>query len=312
MSLARKGIILIALVMALSMPAACGPAATPTSAPTATPTAVPIPALTQAPTPTPKLADPEVILATTTSTADTGLLDVLLPDFQAETGYHVKPVAVGSGAAIAMGEKGDADVLLVHAPSLETPLMDKGVATARLLVMHNSFAIVGPASDPAKIRGMTAALDAFKKIADSKSLFVSRGDNSGTDVAEKALWTMVGVTLSGQSWYQESGQGMGATLGVASEKAGYTYTDWGTWLALKSKLQLSVMVTGDPVFLNIYHVMPVNPEKFPKVNAAGGKAFADYMVSPRAQALIKNYGVDRFGEPLFIPDAGKKEEDVGK
>ena len=161
-----------------------------------------------------------MILATTTSTQDSGLLDVLVPLFEKQTGYKVKTVAVGSGAAMTMGEKGEADVLLVHAPASEVKFMDAGHGIDRKLVMHNDFIIVGPTADPAAIKGMTSAIDALKKIAASGTVFVSRGDNSGTDQLEKKLWTSTGITPKGQTWYQESGQGMGATLTIASEKGG--------------------------------------------------------------------------------------------
>jgi len=309
MAWTRTAVVGAVLVTLLAL-AACGPAATPTPAPTATaaPTLAPTP--TQAPTATPqKPANPDVILATTTSTQDTGLLDVLIPDFKARTGYSVKPIAVGSGAALVMGQRGEADVLLVHAPSSELALVQDGTVSDRLLVMHNSYAIVGPAGDPAGIRGLTVAVDAMERIASKQSLFISRGDNSGTHQMEKSLWGKAGVTPSG-TWYQEAGQGMGATLNIASEKGGYTLTDRGTYLAQKKNLGLEMLVQGDAALLNIYHVMPVSQAKFPKVNAEGGKAFAEYMVSPRAQAIIKDFGVDKFGEPLFIPDAGKRVEEL--
>jgi len=248
-----------------------------------------------------------VILATTTSTYDTGLLDVLIPKFEEKTGYLVKPIAVGTGKALALAERGEADVLLVHAPRAEKPLVDKGVVINRRLVMHNYFAIVGPPDDPAGIRGIRDAAAALASIARAQALFISRGDNSGTHKKERELWASAGVEPGG-AWYQETGQGMGATLVVASEKAGYTLTDRGTFLALKKNLGLEVLVEGDPRLLNVYHVMQVNPDRFPKVNATGARAFVEFMVSPQVQAIIRDYGVARFGEPLFIPDAGKQEE----
>ncbi len=280
--------------------------ATPTTAPAA-PTATAVPAT---PTTPPKPARTEVILATTTSTRDTGLLDVLIPDFEKKTGYTVKPIAVGTGAALAMGQRGEADVLLVHAPASEKELMAAGHGASRSLVMHNDFVFVGPKDDPAGIKGTAKAVDALKMIAEKQSLFISRGDDSGTDKMEKSLWKTAGVEPGG-SWYQESGQGMGATLRIASEKAGYTLTDRGTYLSLKKTLGLDVMVEGDPVLLNVYSVIPVNKAKHPDINAEGGQAFADYMVAPETQEIIKNYGVDKFGEPLFKADADKKYEDLG-
>jgi tungstate transport system substrate-binding protein len=248
-----------------------------------------------------------VILATTTSTQDSGLLDVLLPLFEKKTGYSVKTIAVGSGQAMAMGERGEADVLLVHSPDAEKKFMEKGFGSKRMLVMHNDFVIVGPAADPAKITGVKSAPEAFKNIAETQSLFMSRGDNSGTHAKEKAIWKASGITCAGQKWYQETGLGMGQTLGVAAEKKGYTLADRGTYLSLKNKLGLEILCEGDRSLLNVYHVIVVNPAKWPKVNTAGAKAFADFMVSQEAQTVIKEFGVERFGQPLFFPDAGKKE-----
>lgn len=253
----------------------------------------------------------EVILATTTSTYDTGLLDVLVPDFQVKTGYVVKPIAVGTGQALALGERGEADVLLVHAPASEMKLVASGAAIDRRLVMHNSFAIVGPAADPAGIKGGKDAAAAFRKIAAGGALFVSRADDSGTHQMEKSLWAKAAAQPAGR-WYQETGQGMGATLRVASEKGAYTLTDRGTLLSLKKTLSLEVLVEGDPLLLNLYSVMRVNPDRYPKVNAQGARAFADYLVSQETQGIIKTFGVDKFGEPLFVADAGKKEEDLAR
>lgn len=256
-------------------------------------------------------ANPNIILATTTSTRDSGLLDVLLPVFEKQTGYKVKPIAVGSGAALAMGQKGEADVLLVHSPSAEKPLVDDKTAVNYQLLMHNDFIVVGPAGDPAKIKGLKTLNEVFKAIADSKSVFISRGDKSGTDTKEKALWKKAGITPTG-TWYQESGVGMGQTLTVASEKAGYTLTDRATYLANKKNLQLDILREGDADLLNVYHVMQVNPEKFPKVNKDGAKAFVDFMISADTQKLIGEYGKDKYGQALFIPDYGKKMEDLAK
>jgi tungstate transport system substrate-binding protein len=172
--------------------------------------------------------------------------------------------------------------------------------------MHNDFIIVGPPDDPAGIKGLTSATDAFTRIADAKATFVSRGDDSGTNAKELAIWKAAGITPEGD-WYVESGQGMAATLKIASEKAGYTLTDRATYLATKADLALDLLVEGDAILLNIYHVIRVNPEKWPKVNVAGGTAFADYLVSPEGQALIGSFGVEEFGQPLFVPDAGKDE-----
>jgi tungstate transport system substrate-binding protein len=252
----------------------------------------------------------ELILATTTSTQDSGLLDVLVPAFEKKTGYTVKIVAVGSGEALKMGQEGNADVLLVHSPTAEKTFMDGGYGSERRLVMHNDFVIVGPAADPAGIKGTTTAVEAFKKISDAQSPFISRADQSGTNTMELNIWKKVGITPEG-SWYVESGQGMGATLKIASEKAAYTLSDRATYLANKATLSLEILVEGDKALLNVYHVIPLNPQKWPKVNAAGAKAFADYLVSAEGQDLISKYGVDKYGQALFIPDANKTDADIG-
>ncbi len=257
-------------------------------------------------------AQKNVILATTTSTQDSGLLDVLIPIFEKKTGYFVKTIAVGSGQAMAMGAKGEADVLLVHSPAAEKKFMADGNGVERRLVMHNDFIILGPPSDPAKIKGMKKATEAFRKIAASGSIFTSRGDNSGTHAKEKDIWKAAGVKYEGEKWYQQTGLGMGQTLAVAAEKKTYVLADRGTYLALKKGLGLDILVEGDGILLNIYHVIEVNPKKWPKANFAGGKAFADFMVSKETQDIVKTFGIDKFGSPLFFPDAGKKEEALGK
>ncbi len=255
--------------------------------------------------------DKNVILSTTTSTQDSGLLDVLVPLFEKQTGYSVKTVSVGTGQALALAAKGDADVALVHAPSLEKKYVADGKLLNRRLVMYNDFVIIGPKEDPAKIKSAKTALGALKLIEQSKSPFVSRGDNSGTHNLEKSLWKQAGITPKGD-WYIETGQGMGATLGIANERNAYTITDRGTYLALREKrVTLPILVEGDKVLLNIYSVMEVNPANGPKVNAGGGKAFADFMVAPQTQNVIKSFGVEKFGQPLFVPVAGKKEEELG-
>lgn len=246
----------------------------------------------------------DVILSTTTSTADSGLLDVLIPLFEKKTGFRVKTISVGTGQALAMGEKGEADVLLVHAPASEKKLVDSGVAINYQLVMHNDFIIVGPAADPAKIKGKTAA-DAYKAIDASGAVFVSRGDDSGTHKKELSLWKEANVVPTGKPWYQESGQGMGATILMASEKAGYTLTDRATYLAQKANVRLEILSEGDKPLLNIYHVMQVNPEKFSKVNASGAKAFVEFMIAPETQKVIGEFGKDKYGASLFFPDAVK-------
>ncbi len=246
----------------------------------------------------------DLILATTTSLQDSGLLDVLVPAFEKASGYTVKTVAVGTGQALTMGQQGNADVLFVHAPTQEQAFMDAGWGVDRRLVAHNYFWIVGPASDPAGITGTASAVDAFKKIAAAGATFISRGDNSGTNTKELALWKSAGVTPSG-SWYVQSGQGMGPTLQIASEKTGYTLTDTATFLANQSKLTLSALVKSDTSLINVYSVIAVNPAKWPKVNAAGAKAFEDFATGTVGQQLIGSFGTDTYKLALFTPDAGK-------
>ena len=257
-------------------------------------------------------AQKAIILTTTTSTQDSGLLDVLIPIFEKNTGYFVKTIAVGSGQAMAMGQKGEADVLLVHSPAAEKKFVAEGYGINRRIIMHNDFVIVGPPGDSAKIKGIKLASEAFKKIVLANALFLSRGDNSGTHSKEKTVWKATGITPDGEKWYQETGLGMGQTLNVAAEKKGYTLADRGTYLALKKNLNLDILVEGDALLLNVYHVIEVNPAKWPKVNAAGSRAFAEFMVSKETQDVIKTFGVDKFGSPLFFPDAGKKEEEIGR
>jgi len=253
-----------------------------------------------------------IILATTTSTQDSGLLDVLIPMFEKKTGYFVKTIAVGSGQAMAMGQKGEADVLLVHSPAAEKKFVSEGYGVNRRIIMHNDYIVVGPAEDPARIKGVKGTPQVFKMIASAGSLFLSRSDKSGTHSKEMAIWKEAGINPEGQKWYQQTGLGMGQTLNVTSEKKGYTLADRGTYLALKKNLSLDLLAEGDAILLNVYHVIEVNPAKWPKVNVAGAKSFADFMVSKEAQEVIRTFGVDKFGSPLFFPDAGKKEEDLGK
>ncbi|HEV2751283.1 MAG TPA: substrate-binding domain-containing protein [Gemmatimonadales bacterium] len=251
----------------------------------------------------------DIILATTTSTRDAGLLDSLLPVFEQRTGYHVKVIAVGSGQALAMGRRGDADVVLSHAPEAERLLVDSGYFVHRRLVMHNEFLIVGPATDGSELHGLTDAVAAFRKIAGGTTPFVSRGDQSGTHQRELALWKRAGLpSPPGGAWYIESGQGMGATLQLADEKRAYTLTDRATYLTWRDKLQLVPLVEGDPLFYNVYHVLELNPHNAARINVAGGKAFADFMVSPETQTLIGQFGKSRFPQSLFVPDAGKRDQ----
>ncbi len=257
-------------------------------------------------------SDRELILATTTSTQDSGLLDVLVPLFEKQSGYQVKTVSVGTGAALALGARGEADVVLVHAPESEEAWMAQGNGIERLLVMHNDFVIVGPKGDPAGLRLVKSAADGMKRIADARAPFVSRGDNSGTNQLELSLWKQVGMAPKGQPWYVESGTGMGQTLTIADQRDGYTISDRATWLAFKDRLQSGIVLEGDPGLFNVYHVMPVNPARFPnvKLNAAGGKAFADFMVAPETQKAIGDFGKEKYGQALFVPDAGKAESSL--
>ena len=293
---------LIALVL---VAAACSSAASPSPQESA-PAASTVPASAAVTPAGPK----NLILATTTSTQDSGLLDVLVPAFEQATGYIVKTVAVGSGQAMTMGKECNADVLLVHSPAAEVEFMDAGSGIDRRLVMHNDFVIVGPAADPAGIKGTPKAADALAKIAAAEATFVSRADKSGTNSKELALWKAANITPKG-AWYLESGQGMGPTLQIASEKGGYTLTDRATYLATKDKLNLDILVEGEAGLLNVYHVISVNPAKCPGVNTAGATAFADYLVSADGQALIGEFGKDTDGQQLFVPDAGKSEDSLG-
>lgn len=280
-----------AILLLLVLLSACAPAAV-------TPTKPPAP------------ANPTLILATTTSTQDSGLLDVLIPLFEAETGYTVQTVAVGTGQALKMGEDGNADVLLVHAPTSEVEFMQSGFGKDRALVMHNDFILVGPAADPAGIKGKSV-IEALKAISEKGVTFVSRGDDSGTHKAELALWKKAGIEPHGQAWYLESGQGMGATLTIASEKNAYTLTDRGTFLANQANLQLEALVEGDNALLNVYHVITVNPEKWAKVNYDGAIAFLKFLTEPSTQEVIGKFGVEKYGQPLFFPDADKTDAELG-
>jgi len=249
-----------------------------------------------------------LILSTTTSTQDSGLLDVLVPMFEAKTGYTVKTLSVGTGQALALAAKGEADVALVHAPTLEKKYVAEGKLTNRRLVMYNDFVIIGPAEDPAKIKGVTDAAEAMKRIAASQSRFVSRGDKSGTHILEQALWARAGVEPRG-AWYIESGQGMGQTLGIADDRRAYTLTDRATYLAFSKRVDLPILVEKDRPLLNIYSVMEVNPANGPRINGNGGKAFAEFILSPDTQAVIKTFGLAKYGQPLFVPIAGKTDAD---
>jgi tungstate transport system substrate-binding protein len=256
-------------------------------------------------------AEPQVLrLATTTSTADSGLLDAILPAFEAANNARVDVVAVGTGQAIALGEAGDADVILVHARAREDDFVAQGHGTARHDVMYNDFIIVGPISDPAGVMGASPAADALAQIAASGALFASRGDDSGTHTKEKSLWEAAGITPEGE-WYQSLGQGMGETLTYANEAGAYTLTDRGTFLSMSDSLpNVAVVVggnsiadNGDPALLNPYGVIPVNPDKSDAINNDLANAFVEWITSAETQQAIGEFGTDTFGQPLFYPDA---------
>jgi len=242
-----------------------------------------------------------VILAATTSVQDTGLLDVLLAAFQKQAAYSVKAIAVGTGQAIQMGKNGEADILWVHSPDDEIQFVNEGCGTNRTTFMHNDFVILGPQSDPAKIKGIAKASDAFKQIAEAKTLFVSRGDKSGTHKKELKLWNESGVTPAKEN-YIETGQGMAATVGVANEKQAYCLADRSTYLSLKKTLCLVILCEGDDYLINRYSLILVNSEKFPKVNAIGAKSFFDFLLSKEAKNIIINFGKEKFGQQIFYYD----------
>jgi tungstate transport system substrate-binding protein len=246
-----------------------------------------------------------ITLATTTSTYDSGLLDQILPVFEEESGITVEVVAVGTGQALALGEQGDADVLLVHARAREDAFMEAGHGTRREDVMYNDFVIVGPEDDPAGISGMESAADTLTAIAAAEATFVSRGDDSGTHTKELSIWESAGTEPSGD-WYQAIGQGMGATLTFANEEQAYTLSDRATYLARTLEddgFELKILVEGDPILFNPYGVMAVNPDKNDLINAEGANAFIDWIISLPTQELIAEFGVDKFGSPLFTPDS---------
>ncbi len=247
-------------------------------------------------------ASGDIILATTTSTQDSGLLDVLIPMFEEQTDVNVKTIAVGTGQALEMGTKGEADALLVHSPAAEEEIVTSGDAVNRKKVMYNDYIIVGPKEDPAGVKGLPVT-EAFEKILNENAVFVSRGDDSGTHKKELGIWNALELTPTDNSAYTEVGQGMGKTLQIGNEKNGYVLTDRATWLAQKDNLEfLDIVVEGDDELLNIYHVMQVNPEKHDKVNAEAGEAFVDFMVNEDTLKVIEGFGVEEYGEPLFFPD----------
>ena len=254
---------------------------------------------------TPPIAAPvaaqtrDIVLATTTSVRDAGLLDMLLPPFERTNGVHVRVIAVGSGQAMELGRRGEADILILHDPDGERRFVDEGFGIDRRPLMHNTFVIVGPPEDPAAIRGYSA-VDAFRAVVARGTLFVSRGDRSGTHTRERLLWGLSGVE-PGADVLRETGQGMGATLVIADQLGAYTLSDIGTFLAHKAPLRLEVFVENDSALVNPYHVVRINPERFPRINAAGARLFAEYLLSPETQRLIGEYGVARYGRALFEP-----------
>lgn len=252
----------------------------------------------------------EVILGMTTSIEDSGLLDVIIPAFEKESGYKTKTVSVGTGQALALAEKGQVDALLVNSPAAEKKVIDEGVIVNRKLVMHNDFVIVGPESDNAKIKGTKDAVGAFATIAKTQSEFVSRADDSGTNKLEKSLWSAANIKPEG-AWYIQAGAGMGQTLKIANEKQAYTLADRATYINDKKILSLPILVEGDKKLLNLYSVSEINPAKFSKANSEGAKAFSKFLLSAKGQELIANYGKNKFGEALFYTDAGKSDKDYG-
>ena len=249
-------------------------------------------------------AETRIKCASTTSTQNSGLFDYLLPLFEKKTGIKVDVVAVGTGASIEIGKRGDADVVLVHAKDLELKAVEEGFFVNRHDVMYNDFVIIGPPDDPAKIKGLKSAVEAFKKIAASQTPFVSRGDKSATHAKELAIWKQAGIEPKGQKWYMEVGQGMEKTQRVANEKRAYTLTDRGTWLATKDKdkLEMAVVLSGDPVLFNQYGVMAVNPAKHQNVKNKEATGFINWLISPEGQAAIGDYR-DKHGNKLFVPNA---------
>jgi tungstate transport system substrate-binding protein len=235
----------------------------------------------------------DLILSTTTSTQDSGLLDDLIPLFEQQTGYRVKTYSIGSGAAIALGSRGEADN--------ERQFVASGAGIDRQIVMYNDFIIVGPAEDPAGTKGSTNALDALKKIAAKGSPFISRGDNSGTQQLELQLWKDAAITPQGQGWYVESGSGMGQTLQIADQRRAYTISDRGTYLTFQNRVKLDLLVERDERLLNVYHVIAVNPARFPAVNSAGAQAFIAFILAPDTQRFLGEFGRARYGQPLFTP-----------
>lgn len=251
----------------------------------------------------------DVVVLTTTTTRDSGILDAIVSGFEASKPYKVKAIVAGSGDVLKQGASGEGDVLLIHSPAAEQAWMASGNGTSRRLVMFNDFVVVGPPADPAGVKGL-APDKALARIAEHQAAFVSRGDQSGTHVRELQLWKEASVDPRGKPWYRETGQGQGLTMDVASQTDAYALTDRGTFQVAHKRLQLAILVEGDARLRNIYHVMTVDPKKFPRVNAAGGTAFADYLVSPEGQKVIGEFGKDKFPQPLFRPVANMTDSEL--
>ncbi|MEI2689572.1 MAG: substrate-binding domain-containing protein [Anaerolineae bacterium] len=314
----RSILMLASLLLVLAMLIACAPPAAPATQAPAEPAAPAAaePAAPAEPTAAPAVpaAPAKLILATTTSTADSGLLDAILPDFEQKFNADVDVIAVGTGQALEIGSKGDADVVLVHSRKGEDKFVADGHAKERFDVMFNDFIVVGPADDPAGVMGMTLAKDAFQAVADTGAPFASRGDNSGTHTKELAIWASIPFTPTAEmGWYSSLGQGMGDTLVFANEAGAYTMTDRGTYLSMRDVLpNLAILVGGenlaenpDKVLLNPYGVLAVNSEMHPNVNVALADQFVQWLTSVETQQVIGEYGVDRFGQPLFYPSSAQ-------
>jgi tungstate transport system substrate-binding protein len=304
MSRSMRRLLSVILLLAIILPG-CSAPSQPTQAPqpSAPPPTAPPAAQAAQPAESTKL-----ILATTTSTENSGLLAYLLPDFEAEQGVTTEVIAVGTGQALKLGEDGNADVLMVHARAREDAFMDAGHVLRREDLMYNDFVIVGPSSDPAGIKGMQKAPEALAKIAGAQAPFVSRGDDSGTHTKEEAIWSDAGLEPSGD-WYISAGQGMGAVLTMADEQEAYTLSDRATYLARTLEgTELVILVEGDSILFNPYGVMAVNPDKNPQINNELANQFIDWLVSLPTQEKISKFGVEEFGAPLFTPDSNAWRE----
>ena len=304
--LTKKYILPLMLVLVFALVTACSPAPEPN------PGENPAPAEEAAPAEEPaekdefpELTNTEIILATTTSTENSGLLEFILPDFTEKHGVEVKVVAVGTGAALQMGADGEADVLLAHAKAQEEELVAAGHGLERFDVMYNDFIIIGPSDDPAGLTELAAGdvLGGFQQIADTESTFVSRGDNSGTHIMEVKLWGELGMEEPTDDWYVSAGQGMGDVILMSNELEGYTMTDRGTYLSMMNNIDMIIVVEEDPKLFNQYGVIAVNPKKGKHINGEGAALFVEWILSETTQELIAEFGMEEFGMPLFFPNA---------